>query len=148
MTTPAITVPPSLSVAKVARMLLDHGIRALPVVEPDGGALMGIITETDLLMRNAKLHFPSFLGILENVLQIGGDRNLDQELHKVLAVSAGEVMTSDVFTAEATDDLGDVAHEMVQRHLHAVPVVNAGRQVKGMLFPTDVIRLIARDAGD
>jgi hypothetical protein len=33
---------------------------------------------------------------------------------------------------------------MVQRQLHAVPVVKGGT-VEGVLFPQDVIRLIARD---
>ncbi|HLQ31647.1 MAG TPA: CBS domain-containing protein [Chloroflexota bacterium] len=142
MTTPPVTVPPEMAVAKVARTLLDKGVRAVPVIEQ--GRLIGIITETDLLVRNAHLHFPTYLGILENVLSIGGDRNLDDELRRVLAVSAREVMTADVRTAAPDDDLGEVAHEMVQRHLHAIPVVKDG-VVEGMLFPSDVVRLVARD---
>jgi CBS domain-containing protein len=142
MTTPATTVPPEMTVATVAKILLDHGLRAVPVVE--AGRLIGIITETDLLVRDAKLHFPAYLGILENVLPLGGDRNLDEEMRRVLAVTAREIMTRDVHTADPDDDLGDVAHEMVQRRLHAIPVVKRGA-LEGILFPSDVVRLIARD---
>ena len=142
MTAPAMTVPPDMTVAAVARMLLDHSLRAVPVVE--GRRMIGIITETDLLMRDAKLHFPAYLGILENLLPIGGDRNLDDELRRVLGMTAREIMTEDVRTASPDDDLGDVAHEMVQRHLHAVPVVRGG-VLEGILFPSNVVRLIARD---
>jgi CBS-domain-containing membrane protein len=127
-------------------MLLDHGIRAVPVVE-NGDRLIGIITETDLLVRNASLRFPTYLGILENLLPIGGDANLDDELRRVLAATAREVMTDDVRTATAGDDLGEVLHEMVQRHIHAIPVVTDGRVVQGMLFPSDVVRLVARGSG-
>lgn len=143
MTTPAVTVPADAAVSQVARTLLDHGLRALPVVDASG-KLVGIISETDLLVRNAKLHFPSYLGILENLLPVGGDHNLEDELRRVLAVTAREAMTSDVYKAAPDDDLGEVVHEMVQRQLHAVPVVKGGK-VEGMLFPQDVIRLIARD---
>jgi CBS domain-containing protein len=146
MTSPAVTVGPEVKVAAVARMLLDHGVRAVPVVE-NGGRLVGIITETDLLVRNAKLRFPTYLGILESLLPIGGDANLEDELRRVLAVTAREVMTEDVRTAAPDDDLGEIVHDMVQRRLHAIPVVRDG-VVEGMLFPSDVVRLVARDIGD
>jgi CBS domain-containing protein len=143
---PPVTVAPEAPVPEVARMLLDRGVRGVAVVD-GSGKLAGLITETDLLVRNANLHFPSYLGILENLLPIGGDRNLDGELRRVLGVTAAEVMTADVHTAQPDDDLGDVAHYMVQHQLHTVPVVDGSGAVQGMLYPADVIRLIARDAG-
>jgi len=143
MTKPAVTVSPDVTVSQVARTLLDHGIRAVPVAD-EAGKLLGIITETDLLMRNARLHFPTYVGILETVLPLGGDRNLEDELRHVLAATAREVMTKDAYSVEPSADLGEVAHEMVQRHLPAIPVVKNG-VVEGMLFPSDVVRLIARE---
>jgi acetoin utilization protein AcuB len=47
MTRSMITVDPARSAREAARILLDHKIGALPVLE--GGHLVGIITETDLL---------------------------------------------------------------------------------------------------
>src|SRR5579884_1006047 len=144
MSKPAVTVPPDMKVAQVARTMLDKAVPAVVVVED--GQMLGIISETDLLVRNANLHFPSYLGILENLLPIGGDRNLEGELRRVLGVTAAEVMTADVHTARPDDDLGDVAHYMVQHQLHTVPVVDGAGAVQGMLYPADVVRLIARDA--
>ncbi len=142
MSKPAVTVPPDMKVAQVARTMLDKAVPAVVVVED--GQMLGIISEMDLLVRNAHLHFPTYLGILENLLPIGGDRNLDDELRRVLAVTARDVMTDEVRTAAPDDDLGDVAHEMLQRHLHAIPVLKDGA-VEGILFPSDVVRLVARD---
>ena len=42
-----ITVDPDRPVSEAARIMLDHKIGALPVV--DGGVVVGIVTETDML---------------------------------------------------------------------------------------------------
>jgi CBS domain-containing protein len=47
MTAPAITAPPYMSAAGAARMMLEKGIRRLPVVS--GDRLVGIVTDTDLV---------------------------------------------------------------------------------------------------
>jgi acetoin utilization protein AcuB len=52
MTTSVITVGPDRSARDAAELMLDHRIGALPVV--DGGRLVGIVTETDLLRAFVK----------------------------------------------------------------------------------------------
>ena len=47
MTESVITVGPNRDAADAARLMLDHKIGALPVT--DGGRLIGIVTETDML---------------------------------------------------------------------------------------------------
>ena len=54
MTESVVTVGPDREARDAAQLMLDHTIGALPVV--DGGQLIGIVTETDLLrafVRNA-----------------------------------------------------------------------------------------------
>lgn len=48
-----ITVDPQRDAAEAARIMLDHKIGALPVV--DGGAVVGIVTETDMLRAFATM---------------------------------------------------------------------------------------------
>src|SRR2546430_5252247 len=48
MTAQAITVGPERTLGDVARLMVDHDIRALPVVD-DGGSLIGMITHRELL---------------------------------------------------------------------------------------------------
>ena len=52
MTESLVTVSPRQDTREAALLMLDHKIGALPVV--DGGQLMGIITETDLLRAYVK----------------------------------------------------------------------------------------------
>jgi CBS domain-containing protein len=47
MTSAVITVDPARDVVEAARIMLDHKIGALPVV--DGGTIVGIMTETDIV---------------------------------------------------------------------------------------------------
>ena len=58
MTKRVITVEPMVSVEDAARLLMEERIGALPVM--DGGALVGIVTETDVLLL-----FVRAMGILE-----------------------------------------------------------------------------------
>jgi len=52
-----ITVGPSASLADVIRLMLDHRISAIPIVE--GGKLVGLLTDTDVLQ--------AFLELLETL---------------------------------------------------------------------------------
>ena len=52
MTVTVITVGPDRDARDAAQLMLDHRIGALPVV--DGGRLIGIVTETDLLRAFVK----------------------------------------------------------------------------------------------
>ena len=45
----AVTATPAMDLASAARLMLEHRIGGLPVVE--GGTLVGIITESDIFRR-------------------------------------------------------------------------------------------------
>jgi acetoin utilization protein AcuB len=47
MTKPVLTVDPRRDAVAAARIMLEHKIGALPVV--DAGTIVGIVTETDIL---------------------------------------------------------------------------------------------------
>jgi acetoin utilization protein AcuB len=49
MSTKLVTAAPGMSIGDAARLMLEHRIGGLPVV--DGGALVGIITESDIFRR-------------------------------------------------------------------------------------------------
>lgn len=53
---------------------------------------------------------------------------------------ASEFMTSDIVTVSADDSLESVASLLVGRHIRAVPVVDDGRRLVGMVSQSDVLR--------
>jgi CBS domain-containing protein len=48
MSSPAITIIPEASLSTAARLMNDHNLKSLPVVQPDG-TLAGIVSRSDLL---------------------------------------------------------------------------------------------------
>jgi acetoin utilization protein AcuB len=57
MTRSVITIEPDRPAREGAQLMLDHKIGALPVL--DGGRLVGIITETDLVRAFARMTAPA-----------------------------------------------------------------------------------------
>ena len=52
MRTDIVTMPPDTPVATIARLFTDRGVSAVPITDA-GGALVGIVTEADLVRRLA-----------------------------------------------------------------------------------------------
>jgi acetoin utilization protein AcuB len=49
MTTPVVTVDPQADVRRIARALVEYHLPALPVVDDRTGALVGIVSRSDIL---------------------------------------------------------------------------------------------------
>ena len=49
MTAPAITIGPDATLGEAARLMHRHAVKRLPVVDPNGGSILGIVSRTDLL---------------------------------------------------------------------------------------------------
>lgn len=56
MTSDVISVNPETELSEVADLMIDHRVGALPVVEPNGAKLVGIVSYIDVL-RAAAEHF-------------------------------------------------------------------------------------------
>jgi CBS domain-containing protein len=49
MTTPPLTIGPEASLGEAARLMHDRLVKRLPVVDPDHGTIVGIVSRSDLL---------------------------------------------------------------------------------------------------
>jgi CBS domain-containing protein len=134
MTSFVVTVRPDATIDHAAQLMLQYRISGLPVTESDG-ALLGIVTETDLFRRaeagTEKRHtrWVSFL--------IGPGR-LAQEYVRSHGRKIGEVMTERVFSVTPETRLADLVALMETKHVKRVPVVDRGRLV-GIVSRADVM---------
>ncbi|MEA2598268.1 MAG: hypothetical protein QOF01_4737 [Thermomicrobiales bacterium] len=133
---------PSDSIATVARLLAESGLPGVPVV--DDGEIVGIVTEKDLITREADVEVPTPLPFLDAIFVLDGGRDFDEDLRHVLAVTAGDLMTSPVFNVLDTATLSQVATLMVDEGVNPIPVVDASRQLVGIVSRADLVRVIAR----
>src|SRR5690348_12560442 len=83
MTHDVITARPETRVVEVARMMIDHDVSGIPIVAADG-ALVGIVTEKDIVVRNANVHFPTSLQILDARIFLTSTRSFEEELRRAL----------------------------------------------------------------
>lgn len=144
MSSPVITVEPTTSVADVARTMLDHHLQSLPVVDPSG-KVVGIVTETDLVVQNANVHFPTFLQILDGRIYLTNPRAFEEELRRALGTVASDVMTPRPHTARPDDDVSVAATLMVDHKINAIPILEGDRLV-GIISRSDVLRhVLAQD---
>lgn len=108
-----VTISSSASVRDLIGLLAEHNVGAL-IVSDDGDSVHGIVSERDVVRR---LH--------ENAA--------------VLDSVVGDIMTSDVRTCEAEDDLNSLMKVMTEHRIRHVPVVSDGR-LTGIISIGDVVK--------
>jgi len=142
MTTEVVTVTPDTSVKDAAKLMSEKEVGALPVVDADG-KLVGIVTEGDLIMQDVKVHFPSYISLLDGFIYLESFSRFEQELKKAVAATVGDVMTSPAVTAAPDTDVEALATLMVEKHVSRVPIVEGNRLV-GIASKGDIVRSIGR----
>jgi CBS domain-containing protein len=144
MTREVVTTNPSATVAQVARLMLDHHLSGLPIVD-DSGRPVGVLSETDLVAKHARVHLPRYIELLGGVLPFGA-RESDRDIRHALATTAAELMTRAPETVSPETDVDDAATLMVEKGANPLPVVENGRLV-GIISQMDIIRLLLLEEG-
>lgn len=138
MTADPITVSRDLSVTDAARLMVEHRVGALPVL--DGTELVGLVTEGDLIMRDVKVEFPTYLHLLDGfIMYPPATARFEAELKKAVGATVADVMSTEPVTAEATMTVSDLATLMVDRDVSRVPVLDGGKLV-GIVSKSDIVR--------
>jgi CBS domain-containing protein len=140
MTTAPITIGPDTEIAEAARILLENRINGVPVVDA-GGRLVGILCQSDLIAQQKNLPMPSLFTLLDGFIAMPSMKQVEKQVRKIAAITAGEAMTRDPVTVAPDDDIGKVAALMVDRNFHTLPVVSEGRLV-GVVGKEDVLRTL------
>lgn len=140
MTKNVITVEPDMEVTQAAKLLLEHHINGLPVVDKEGN-LKGIICQSDLIVQQRKIPLPSFFIMLDSFVPLASPKNIEKELKKMSAITVKEAMTRDPVTVGPETDLEDIATLMVKHTIHTVPVVDQGKIV-GIIGKEDILRTL------
>jgi CBS domain-containing protein len=141
MTKPVVSVRPDTPLREVARLMLDKGISAVPVVD-DKGAPIGIVSEDDLIRpeRSAREAWrQSWLEIFAEGEPLAPELLdwLRSQSH-----SARAVMSAPVVTVTEDTEVGEIARVLVTRRIKHVPVVRDG-SVTGIIARSDLLRVLA-----
>jgi len=135
------TCAPDAPLEEVARRFAEEGVTGLLVTDENGG-LLGIVTESDLIDQQKNLHLPTMLAVFDAVIPLGESR-FEQELARMKAMTAGELMQRHVRTVAPDAALADIAELMAEAGIHHLPVVEDGH-VAGIITQREVIRALAQ----
>ena len=140
MSTDVVTVSPTTSLKNVARLLVEHRISGVPVVDDDG-VVLGVVSEGDVLFKERGALAP------RRVLSWLLDGSGDDARTKLDARTAAEAMTSPAQTIESWPLVSSAAARMLDQHVNRLPVVHNERLV-GIVTRADLVRAFIRSDGD
>lgn len=139
MTREVATVRPETSVREIAALMMEKNISGVPVVS-DSGAIVGIVSEGDLLHRaevgTERKHKWWF--------QIFGDSDAAaREYAKAHGLAARDVMSRYVISVRDDTDLRDIADILDSHRIGRVPVLHDGSLV-GIISRRDLVRALSQ----
>jgi len=130
------SAPVDALVAHIVTILLERGVRSLPIVDA-AQRLAGIITDGDLLHR---------AGL---TTRIGLQKELpDDQAHALLQalrqspLTAREIMTTPVISVQAEEPVRNAVARMVSHDLKRLPVIDDDGRLTGMVSRIDVFRAV------
>lgn len=133
MTPDPVANTPETCVLEVARILMAHRFRGLPVVDGDRKVL-GVVTEEDLVTRGG---LPVRPGLLARLGAEAVDR--EPELARLAGIQVRELMTTPAVTIRADALVHEAVPKMAERSLRTLPVVDAAGKLLGVISRLDIL---------
>lgn len=142
MQTDLVTARPTEPLRDLERRLVDRDVGGVPVVDAEG-KLAGVITRSDFV------RVPAVLESLERYIEsrmneIGpGNTPAAGESHAhdgMLDMPASAAMTAPAFSCKPTDEVSEIASQMLKRHVHRVVVTDECDNPVGMISSLDLVR--------
>lgn len=141
MAAEVITVSLDDTVERCARLMLEHEISGLPVLD-SRGRLAGIVTEGDLIRRAARLEVPGILTILGGLIYLDDPNEFVGQLRRAMALHAGRLMSRDPATVGPEDSLEKAATLMLRRNVKRLPVVDGEGNLVGIVSRRDLVEAL------
>src|SRR3954464_14986435 len=118
-----VSVRPDASVEEVARVLGEHELHGVPVVEEDG-SVVGIVTENDLAIGDDEgdLHIPAYIELFGGLVFLEPFRRFEPRMKKAGAATAEQVGAAVPRTVGPDDDVHGARPVIVETGHNRIPV--------------------------
>lgn len=134
MTQQVVTASPGMSLKEAARIMVNHKISGLPVVDVTG-CLIGMVSEGDVVHQ-------------ESIRRPGSSLASLFRSSPRPALSVDEAMTTKVVTVGPDIDHAEAARIMEAREVKRLPVVDADNKLVGLISRSDLLRAFGRSDAD
>jgi CBS domain-containing protein len=138
MSRPVVTVKADTTVKELAALLVEKQISGVPVVD-DKGAVIGVVSETDMLHRKeiGTGHRHSWWASL-----LMSDADLADEFVRYRATKVGDIMNPEVVSISEDARL-QVAADLLSRNNVRRVVVVRGEKPAGVITRSDIVRALS-----
>jgi len=143
MTREVITVTEDTSVRELALVFSENNISGAPVFNKEKTKLIGIVTESDLIDQNKKLHIPTVMSILDSFIFLENPIQLEKDIQKMAGIKASEICSRNLITVDSQTPLDEIASLMSEKKIHTLPVM-VGDKLIGIIGKSDIIRVISQ----
>lgn len=140
MTDDVVTAQYGTPFKDVVRLLREHRISGLPVIDEDD-KVIGVISETDLIQRQACP--PESRGLL-GTWALRLRRGARRRTARSRARTAGGVMSAPAVTVPAEAALREAARLMTRHGIERLPVVDEEDRLVGIVTRRDLLQVFAR----
>ncbi len=142
MTRNVITVPQSMDLRDLAKLLLEKGISGAPVTD-DRGDLVGVVSQTDLiyysLSRDDELTIRT--DFYASARMEGSHIPTGFQIEDTNTGTVEDVMTPVIYAVAEDTPIDRIALMMTREHIHRV-IVRDGQQPVGVISALDLLRVL------
>lgn len=131
MTTNVISAKEDTSMLKVQKMMQEHGVKRIPVVD-DEMKLIGIVSDRDI-----KEASPSKATTLD----------MHELTYLLSELKIKDIMTKEPVAVSPMDTIEQVALIMLEKKLTALPVVDWERKLIGIITEADIFKIFIEISG-
>ncbi|WP_199547209.1 CBS domain-containing protein [Streptomyces sp. N35] len=130
---------------QVAQLLHQHRISGLPVVDTEG-KVIGVLSETDLMARQAEADDPFTPPRRFRRLYLTASARLRRA--KARARTAGQLMSEPAITVGADATIAQAARIMAEHRVERLPVVDEKNRLVGIVTRRDLLQIFLRTDHD
>lgn len=136
MTTEVVRAEYGTPFKAVARLLAEHRVSGLPVVDDDQHVI-GVVSETDLMLHQAATPLAYEPPPRFRVARL--TPRARRRAAKVRARTAGRLMTAPAVSAHADDTVVEAARTMVEHRVNRLPVLDEDDRLVGIVTRHDLL---------
>ncbi|MDD5217853.1 MAG: CBS domain-containing protein [Candidatus Omnitrophica bacterium] len=151
MRTDVIMAAEDMNISRLSRLFAENKVTGVPVISKAGGVI-GVVSKTDLVnlkvsaSDDPKGEVPPFFRV------VGGgwdEKSCEvdfEDLKSFPEKTAKDIMTPWIVAALPDTPLTQLAGTMVHEGIHRVLIVDANKNLKGIVTSMDIVRAVSRCA--
>ncbi len=136
MTSKVHVARPLTPFKRLVQLIEENRISAIPIVD-EQGVPVGIVSESDLLMKERRHEFESELSLLHPLRR-------REQMAKATGVVASEIMSTPPITVRSDTTLPVAARTMQERNIRRLVVVDERGRIAGIVSRSDLLQVFLR----